>query len=179
MNVGVTGCWVAAGAVALTSRWIEREWGGIWVLPPDRRGTERADPGIAIPGDRGFVPQVQVVGSVGGVAGLRGAPERNPDRLRELVLMNAPEDGDQGDGTEPIGPAVSPATGDRRWLIGFSDVQGHDESDRIDRFVDQLSASTDVDRAHREDRDVVVVETALAPERLQALAAAAWAAADS
>jgi hypothetical protein len=177
---GVTGCWVAAGAIALTSAWIQREWDGSWVLPPDERGLDRAVPGSAIPDSRGFLPQVQVVGAISAAVGVFEPPDRDPSSLRTLMLRYEPtgQPSTDDDGPDLVGPGVSSTAEDARWLIGFPDMQGHEESDRIDRFVDSIAAAPDVGRAHREDRElvVVVVDSPIGAERLQALADAAWAA---
>lgn len=177
-HLGAVGCWVTAGLIALTGRWIEREWHGRWVLPPDGPGTERAEPVIAIPGGRGLVPQVQLVSIVGRANGLTGAPEREPHRLRELVLVHSPGSGSPGADAagedEPEGPALEPADGTGFRFVSFSDTQGHEEDERIDRLVERLNTTPGIGAAHREDREVVLVRSELGDADLQALLDAAW-----
>lgn len=176
---GAVGCWVTAGLLALAGRWMERELGARWVLPPDRRGLDRSEPVIAAPGFRGILPMTQFVGSVGRAAGL--VPERierGPQRLRELIDLHRDDDGDAAaddaaEVGELEGPLVDPA-GDGRWSIGFSDVQADDEDERIDRFAERLGGRPGVVRAWREDREVVMVEAVAERSVVQALADEVW-----
>lgn len=181
---GAVGCWVTAGLLALAGRWMERELRATWVLPPDSRGLDRSEPVIAAPGFRGILPLSQFVGCVGRAAGL--VPERierGPHRLRELIYLHQEDDGGRGeddgpgDADELEGPLVDPA-GDGRWTIGFSDVQAYDEDERVDRFAGRLAGRAGVDRAWREDREVVIVEAALDRAAVQMLADETWAAAE-
>lgn len=174
---GAAGCWVTAGAVASACRWMERELGSTWVLPEDLRGHDRSEPVLATPGGwRGIVPYSQFVGSVARAVGIvPGRIDRSPGRLRELIDLHAPEEV-SSEADELVGPLVSSTGRDGRWMVGFSDEQAYDEDDRIDRFVEVLSLSSDV-RVHREDRELVIVETLLDRDGLQARADTAWAAA--
>lgn len=59
--------------------------------------------------------------------------------------------------------------------ITFSDEVAHRESGRVDRFVRALAGSQGVDRAFREDRELVyVIAPGLRSEELSALIAGAW-----
>lgn len=193
--LGVAGSWVTAGLVACTCRWMERELGARWVLPADLGGPDgRSEPLIVAPEFRGIAPLSQFVGAVGAAVGLvPGRVNRDPGRLRELIehhrrspdeLAAAASTVDRGpaaiaeaDGAvaDIEGPVVEPWDGPSRWVVGFSDVQAHDEDERVDAFTEALGRQPGVDEAFREDREVVVVQTSLDPATLQALAARVWA----
>lgn len=172
---GAAGCWVAAGAVASACRWMERELGSQWVLPEDLRGLDRSAPVLSTPGGwRGIVPYAQFVGSISRAVGIVPTNvDRNPYRLRELIYLHAPDEALDAS-VELDGPLVSSAGDDGRWMVGFSDVQAYDEDERVDRFVDAMARSADVSRVYREDRELVIVESALGLAALQELADEAW-----
>ncbi len=175
--LGAAGCWVTAGFIAMTCRWMERELGARWSLPPDQRGLDRSEPVIAAPGFRGILPLSQFVGTVGRAVGLVPSRiNRDPARLRELIELHrmSPEElaDDVADDLE--GPIVDPADGEGRWLIGFSDVQAYDEDERVDRFAAAMADELGVVRCYREDRELVVVEGPLDQDRVQAAAERVW-----
>lgn len=173
---GAVGCWVTAGMVASTCRWLEQELGSTWMLPEVPRGADRSEPVLATPGGwRGILPYTQFVVTVArAVGGLSQGPvERDPRRLRELVFLMSPEQQSVDPVEDFVGPIVSPAD-DRSWMIEFSDLQGHDEDDRIERFVEVLSRSDGLDRVYREDRELVIVETVLSQGEVQGLADRIW-----
>lgn len=173
---GAAGCWVTAGVVAAACRWMERELGSVWVLPEDLRGLDRSDPALSTPGGwRGILPYTQFVGSVSRAVGIVPTNvDRSPHRLRELIHLHAPEEGSDAS-VELVGPLVSSAGDEGRWMVGFSDVQAYDEDERVDRFVEVLARSGDVSRVYREDRELVIVESPLGEAELQQLADEMWA----
>ena len=173
---GAAGCWVTAGVVASVCRWMERELGSEWVLPEDLRGHDRLDPALSTPGGwRGILPCTQFVGDVSRAVGIVPTNvDRSPDRLRELIYLHAPDEGSDVF-TELVGPLVSSAGDDGRWMVGFSDVQAYDDDERVDRFVEALARSSDVSRVYREDRELVIVESPLGDAELQSLAEQTWA----
>ena len=58
--------------------------------------------------------------------------------------------------------------------MSFSDVQAHDEDARIDRFACALALLGTIERAYREDRDLVVVESALDLGRVREAVDEVW-----
>lgn len=177
---GAVGCWVTAGFLACTCRWMQGDLGATWVLPPDLRGDDgRSEPVISTPGHRGILPLTQFVSTVGRAVGL--VPERvnrEPGRLRELIELHrmTPEELAAAalDG-ELVGPRADPTDEPGHWMIGFSDMQAHDEDERVDRFAVALALADGVDRAFREDRELVVAESAMEQSSLQAVCEQVWA----
>jgi len=125
---------------------------GGWLMPEQAADVWLAD---AISGKRGADADDYLLAKFGEI----------DERLRVQPTMPEPV---------VLGPPVPDmrldSLGGGEYLISFSDDFAHRRSARIDRFATALSKLDDVDSAHREDREVVMVTTSLNKRAVTTLA---------
>lgn len=183
--IGYGGCWVVAGLLALATRWTGRVWGSEWRLPEDYGG-ERSEPVLSIVGGRGMLV-TQFTSCVYGVVDVDRDGWLSDGLVRELILAHGPANSVEGTVDGPLDDAggdaddeAGPEGPDIAWKdvgsygIGFSDLQAFEEDERIDRFVEVLSAEDWVSRVYREDRELVIIETGSSSEFVGDSIRAAW-----
>jgi hypothetical protein len=173
---------IVTGVAAYFAETVIRTRDTEWSIGKDRRMADFRQPLLSVRGRGSFLPDAIVL-----VAANQWASGTIVSEARLLSLYDIwaglDEPSPTVDAEEPdLGPySVGRFDGtDFDAVISFDDVLAHDEDDRLARLVEALGREPGVDRAVREDREVILVRAPRLDEaRLRAIVDRLWGAGTS
>jgi hypothetical protein len=174
---GVEGSRIVGALLAGVTSWMQHHWGGQWRAwrPAD---DEPAEIIFSVPTGQAFADYQIAVGVSSAIDNLPG--RRSPGRLLEWVQMQGPG---TKPGDEPPEPELSleewAEDGDDDdeygWSVWFSDWVAHREEDRVRKMVGLLQASPHIRDCIHSDRELVLFNSDLGRDELDALVESLWA----
>ena len=175
---GVEGSRIVGALLAGVTSWMQHHWGGQWRAwrPAD---DEPAEIIFAVPSGLGY-RDYQLAVVVSQLLGGSLPSRREPDDLLEWVQRHSPGT-DLAD--QPPEPELSleewAEDGDDDdeygWSVWFSDWVAHREEDRVHKMVRLLQASPHIRDCIHSDRELVLFDSDLNHDELDALVQSLWA----